>query len=194
MRNDGKVLDEIDGQVPDGIDLSGFSHLFTGYNKSIRPALDAVDEIRAYVKNIPEISEMLPAIVIVGEQSSGKSSLIESISGIGLPRGNGMCTKVPLELQLRKSSKESITMMYTSRGGTEYHTCDLSFDEISAAIESATKAIVGTEKAVKDQPITLKICSPEMKDLTLIDLPGTIPFHVPSTDSYFPYRYHESLQ
>lgn len=154
------------------IDTSGLTRLFKSYDKSIRPTLDAVDEIRSYVKNIPEIEALLPAIVVVGEQSSGKSSLLESISGIGLPRGSGMCTKVPLELQLRKDENESITMEYTNSHGETIDKENIPFNSISHEIETATKSIVGERKTIKDSPIKLRICSPAMKDLTLIDLPG----------------------
>ena len=35
----------------------------------------------------------LPQIAVIGSQSAGKSSLIESISGITLPRAAGTCTR-----------------------------------------------------------------------------------------------------
>jgi len=157
------------------IDTSGLTSFFDGYEESIRPVLDAVDEIRPYVKDIPEISGMLPAIVVIGEQSSGKSSLLESISGIALPRGDGMCTKVPLELQLRRDREESITMDYINSSGVAVNKPNVSFKDISKEIENATVDIVGNGKSIKDQPISLRICGPTMKDLTLIDLPGKKP-------------------
>eukprot|EP00210_Caulerpa_lentillifera_P001592 g1530.t1 len=159
-------------EMENDIDTKGLAQIFSGYDKSIRPALDAVDEIRPYVKDIPEISAMLPALVVVGEQSAGKSSLLESISGIALPRGHGMCTKVPLELQLRKDQKESITMDYTDSSGKAVNKPNISFQDISDEIEKATVDIAGTGKCIKDQPISLRICGSTMKDLTLIDLPG----------------------
>lgn len=125
------------------------------------------------MKDLPEIEALLPAIVVVGEQSSGKSSLLESISGIGLPRGSGMCTKVPLELQLRKSeAKESIFMEYTNSHGVRVYRKNIAFREISKEIEYATDSIVGSKKMIKDSPISVRICGPTMQDLTLIDLPG----------------------
>ena len=45
----------------------------------------------------------LPVLVSVGSQSSGKSSVIESIVGKDfLPRGNGIVTRCPLVLGLRR--------------------------------------------------------------------------------------------
>ncbi|CAF1559680.1 unnamed protein product, partial [Adineta ricciae] len=39
----------------------------------------------------------LPEIVVVGDQSVGKSSVLEAISGIQLPRAQDSCTRCPLE-------------------------------------------------------------------------------------------------
>ncbi|KAK0499138.1 P-loop containing nucleoside triphosphate hydrolase protein [Armillaria luteobubalina] len=45
----------------------------------------------------------LPLIAVIGSQSAGKSSLIESISGITLPRATGTCTRCPTECRLANS-------------------------------------------------------------------------------------------
>lgn len=60
------------------------------YNAQVRPVLDAIDRVRPYLagENIE-----LPAIVVVGDQSSGKSSVLESISGVSLPRGTNIVTR-----------------------------------------------------------------------------------------------------
>ncbi|KAF9555056.1 hypothetical protein CPC08DRAFT_643469 [Agrocybe pediades] len=46
----------------------------------------------------------LPQIAVIGSQSAGKSSLIESISGITLPRAAGTCTRCPTEIRLSRSA------------------------------------------------------------------------------------------
>ena len=56
------------------------------YKQTIRPILDVFDKVRRILKD-EEID--LPKIVVVGDQSSGKSSVLESITGISLPRGTG---------------------------------------------------------------------------------------------------------
>lgn len=42
--------------------------------------------------------------MVIGDQSSGKSSTLESLSGIELPKGTGTVTRAPLEIQLRQTS------------------------------------------------------------------------------------------
>lgn len=47
------------------------------------------------------------------------------------------------------------------------------FDEICEEIQNQTNELAGTNKGICDKPITLKIFSNKVLDLTLVDLPGT---------------------
>ncbi|XP_053487169.1 dynamin-1-like protein isoform X2 [Ictalurus furcatus] len=120
----------------------------------------------------------LPQIAVVGTQSSGKSSVLESLVGRDLlPRGTGIVTRRPLILQLvyvdpedrRKTSVES------EEWGKFLHTKHkiyTDFDEIRQEIEAETERISGTNKGISNEPIHLKIFSPHVVNLTLVDLPG----------------------
>lgn len=72
--------------------------IVSSYNEKIRPILDVVENLRRL--NITKEGIQLPTIVVVGDQSSGKSSVLESLAGISLPRGDGICTRVPLVMRL----------------------------------------------------------------------------------------------
>ena len=72
------------------------------YKDNIRPILDKFDKIRDILK---DTKIDIPKIVAVGDQSSGKSSVLDSISGIALPKGGGRVTRCPIEIQLRKEDK-----------------------------------------------------------------------------------------
>ena len=71
----------------------------SSYNERIRPVLDAMENLRRL--NITKEGIQFPSIVVVGDQSSGKSSVLESLAGISLPRGQGICTRVPLVMRLQ---------------------------------------------------------------------------------------------
>ncbi|XP_047451429.1 dynamin-1-like protein isoform X1 [Mugil cephalus] len=134
----------------------------------------------------------LPQIVVVGTQSSGKSSVLESLVGRDLlPRGTGVVTRRPLILQLvhidpedrRKTSEENESKKNgrLCRGieGEEWgkflHTKNkiyTDFEEIRGEIETETERISGNNKGISDEPIHLKIFSPHVVNLTLVDLPG----------------------
>ena len=68
------------------------------FHMKIRPLLDAVDKLRGDLRE--ETSIQLPTIVVVGDQSSGKSSVLEALSGVALPRGREITTRCPLVLRL----------------------------------------------------------------------------------------------
>ena len=60
--------------------------LVAEYDRHVRPFIDLIDNLRHFGL---EKDVSLPSIVVVGDQSSGKSSTLEAISGIQLPRGSG---------------------------------------------------------------------------------------------------------
>ena len=146
------------------------------FNQQIRPLLDVVDRIRPYLAG--ERIE-LPAIVVVGDQSSGKSSVLESISGIALPRGTNIVTRCPLELQLRHDSETYAVISRPAAvglfGGDPSKVVSerlARLEDIGPAIERFTAEICGANKGVSDRPISLRVHRPDAPDLTLIDLPG----------------------
>ncbi|XP_068170252.1 dynamin-1-like protein isoform X2 [Antennarius striatus] len=124
----------------------------------------------------------LPQIVVVGTQSSGKSSVLESLVGKDiLPRGTGIVTRRPLILQLVHIDPEDRRRTGEENGidGEEWgkflHTKNkiyTDFNEIMQEIETETERITGNNKGISDEPIHLKIFSPHVVNLTLVDLPG----------------------
>ncbi|CAM6129770.1 unnamed protein product [Calypogeia fissa] len=147
------------------------------YNKNIRPLIDAVDRLR----NLKVTSEgiPLPSIVVVGDQSSGKSSVLESLATISLPRGQGIATRVPLVLRLercRDADESSITISYNENQLSKV----IREDDIKSEVDAATNALAGTGKGVVTEgKISLHIRKPDAPDLTMIDLPGItrVPVH-----------------
>ncbi|XP_037871085.1 dynamin-1-like protein isoform X8 [Bombyx mori] len=125
----------------------------------------------------------LPQIAVLGTQSSGKSSVIESLVGRSfLPRGPGIVTRRPLILQLVYSPKEGKEHRSAEEGtlnleewGKFLHTKDkiyTNFEEIRQEIERETDRMAGSNKGISPEPINLKIYSTTVVNLTLVDLPG----------------------
>ena len=125
----------------------------------------------------------LPEIVVLGTQSSGKSSVIESLVGRSfLPRGTGIVTRRPLVLQLIYTPKDDRKHRSAENGtldleewGTFLHTKHkifTDFDEIRKEIEAETERMAGSNKGICPEPINLKIYSTFVVNLTLLDLPG----------------------
>ncbi|XP_039745832.1 dynamin-1-like protein isoform X4 [Pararge aegeria] len=125
----------------------------------------------------------LPQIVVLGTQSSGKSSVIESLVGRSfLPRGPGIVTRRPLILQLVYSPKDSKEHRSAEEGTVNLeewakflHTKERiysNFDEIRLEIERETDRMAGSNKGICPEAINLKIFSTKVVNLTLVDLPG----------------------
>ncbi|XP_073062186.1 phragmoplastin DRP1A [Primulina eburnea] len=118
---------------------------------------------------LPTLWDALPSIAVVGGQSSGKSSVLESVVGKDfLPRGSGIVTRRPLVLQLHRIDE-----------GREYaefgHLPRKKFTDFAAVrkeIADETDRETGRSKQISTVPIYLSIYSPNVVNLTLIDLPG----------------------
>jgi GTPase SAR1 family protein len=133
--------------------------------------IPVVNKLQDILGRCPSLSRRidLPQIVVVGSQSAGKSSVLESIVGRDfLPRGTGIVTRRPLVLQLIKDSQEfAVFLDQPDRVFTD-------FEEVRNEIQEATKRVVGSGKGISDEPINLKIFSPKVLNITLVDLPGLV--------------------
>ncbi|OQD78162.1 hypothetical protein PENDEC_c001G00241 [Penicillium decumbens] len=129
-------------------------------------------EIRNILQTVGQSGSLtLPSIVVIGSQSSGKSSVLEAIVGQEfLPKGSNMVTRRPIEL----------TLVNTPNAQAEYgefpalglgKTTD--FSSIQRTLTDLNLA-VPEKDCVSDDPIQLTIYSPNVPDLSMIDLPGYI--------------------
>ncbi|XP_018614947.1 interferon-induced GTP-binding protein Mx3-like [Scleropages formosus] len=139
----------------------------THLDERVRPYIDLIDSMR--LTGI-EKDLALPSIAVIGDQSSGKSSVLEALSGVALPRGSGIVTRCPLELKLRKL-----------KGGVQWRAV-ISYREESAEffdpmqveqyVKKAQNELAGEGVGICEELISLEISSPDVCDLSLIDLPG----------------------
>ncbi|XP_052004387.1 interferon-induced GTP-binding protein Mx-like [Xyrauchen texanus] len=137
------------------------------YEEKIRPCIDLVDSLRSLGV---EKDLNLPAIAVIGDQSSGKSSVLEALSGVALPRGTGIVTRCPLVLKLKKVSKDDTwhgLLSFQDHKNKLHNPAD-----IENAVLNAQNVLAGTGEGISHEMITLEIQSSDVPDLTLIDLPG----------------------
>ncbi|KAK9840112.1 hypothetical protein WJX74_003564 [Apatococcus lobatus] len=151
--------------------MAGSSAAPEGLGETLIPAINKLQDIFNQVTL--DLKLELPQVAVVGSQSSGKSSVLEALVGRDfLPRGPDICTRRPLVLQLVKAHGSQITQgewgEFLHVPGRRY----TDFNEIRKEILSETERIVGTNKGISDKPIRLKICSPHVLTMTLVDLPG----------------------
>lgn len=129
-------------------------------------------EIRSILQTVGQSNALtLPSIVVIGSQSSGKSSVLEAIVGHEfLPKGSNMVTRRPIEL----------TLINTPDAHAEYGEFPAlglgkitDFSHIQKTLTDLNLAVPVAD-CVSDDPIQLSIYSPNVPDLSLIDLPGYI--------------------
>ncbi|MBE3046524.1 dynamin family protein [Candidatus Bathyarchaeota archaeon] len=129
-------------------------------------------EIRNILQKIGQSSTLtLPSLVVIGSQSSGKSSVLEAIVGHEfLPKGLNMVTRRPIELTLVNTPKSTVDYSEFPDLGlgkiTDFSSVQRTLTDLNLAVPDSV--------CVSDDPIRLTVYSPNVPDLSLIDLPGYI--------------------
>ncbi|ODM89898.1 Dynamin-1-like protein [Orchesella cincta] len=136
-----------------------------------REVIELVNKLQTYFKSTGCRNQKieLPQIVVVGAQSSGKSSVLDGLVGFSiLPRGSGTVTKCPIIVQLitisGESEEEGIELEdYPEDGRINDN------DDVRAKI---TELMEKNNGAITDTPIIVRVYSPHVVTLTVVDLPG----------------------
>lgn len=133
----------------------------------------------------------LPQIVVCGDQSSGKSSVIEALTGVKVPTSDNLCTRFATEISLRRANIDSLSIKINpskSRSASERVTINkfeatiADFSELPGIIEKA-KAVMGLSRSSEGGPssrsfardvLSITIEGPQCPHLTIIDIPGLI--------------------
>ncbi|ERT02441.1 hypothetical protein HMPREF1624_00739 [Sporothrix schenckii ATCC 58251] len=97
------ILDRLDAphafpaHAHQGPNVSFVSHGFTAIGDKVKELNDTLGELQSL--GIQHVTS-LPELVLVGDQSAGKSSLMSGFSDIYLPRSEGACTRCPVHIRL----------------------------------------------------------------------------------------------
>ena len=165
--------------VGDNLDTSALNELRSSEQQSL---LDEIDSLR-----LQGISEFvfLPQIVVCGDQSSGKSSVLEAISGVPFPRSDTLCTRFATEVILRQGSTAgaAVSILPSQDASGADRSRLLAFkeslqglDDFPDLVERA-KSEMGTSatgRAFSKNVLRVEITGPTKPKLTVVDLPGLI--------------------
>jgi len=142
--------------------------------QAVIPLVNKLQDIFAQLGSASTID--LPQVAVVGSQSSGKSSVLEALVGRDfLPRGQDICTRRPLVLQLVQTSRRPEDRTELIEWGEFLHIPGRRFTDFGAIrkeIQAETERELGTNKGISEKQIRLKIFSPNVLNITLVDLPG----------------------
>jgi len=125
----------------------------------------------------------LPQLIVCGDQSSGKSSVLEAVSGIRFPTKDNLCTRFATELILRRGPDINASVaIVPSSDRTDGERAKLlkfrhdmvKLDQFEDLVYSAKDAmgLDGDEKAFSNDILRVEVSGPNQPHLTLVDLPG----------------------
>lgn len=166
------------------------SALLTGViDAQVGPIITLIDQLRSVGidKDI-----QIPQIAVMGDQSSGKSSVLEALSGIPFPRGSGLVTKCATELRMQKtpgaewqasiSLSKSWPKAQPRDSGKVNSPADLG--EKILRLTDALLSARGDEATFEhEHSIVIELSAPDVPDLTVIDLPGIVRTHIQGQSS-----------
>jgi len=154
-------------------------------SKDHEEILNVIDQLRS--EGISRYVN-LPQLIVCGDQSSGKSSVLEAISGLGFPIKDNLCTRFATELILRRSPTLGVTASIhpdedrpaAEKGRIrEFESSTVDLRHFAAIVQEAEKHIgVGQEGHVFSKDVLrVEVSGPTQPHLTLVDLPGL--YHAP---------------
>ncbi|RYP50966.1 hypothetical protein DL768_003632 [Monosporascus sp. mg162] len=137
----------------------------------------------------------LPQLVVVGDQSSGKSSVLEGLTGFAFPRAAELCTRYATQITCRRETEESITVSIIPNNDAHPHEqervkrfhrtlTDLSPDGLAElfkdaneamgirTLSRATSADGSTLPAFSEHMLKIEKLGPNEEHFTVIDVPG----------------------
>jgi GTP-binding protein EngB required for normal cell division len=149
-------------------------------SKDHRDLLDIIDQLRSqgFSRYID-----LPQIIVCGDQSAGKSSVLEAISGMSFPTKDNLCTQFATELILRRHSEKSIKISITPGDDRDPEEKDallgwrpsfnLDRDGLEAIVEEAKSEMgLSTTRRFCNDILRVELSGPTQPHLTMVDLPG----------------------
>lgn len=180
--------DAVEKVVANGVDTRSSTQI------SIGPTLEELqtDEQRRVLDIVSQVRKCglesvlsLPQIVVCGDQSAGKSSVLEALTEIPFPRNDNLCTRFATEICLRRDPVDSLTIRVIPDSDRpqekqeeikNYSESIADFADLPKIMENAMKVMEISEggNAFAKDTLSIEICGPSRPQLTLVDIPGLI--------------------
>jgi GTP-binding protein EngB required for normal cell division len=154
-------------------------------SKELQRLLGIADNFRTVVESIKGDKELksdlesdVPQIVVIGMQSAGKSSTLELLSGVKFPRAEKLCTRLRIELKLKRGPEVPTTVVL--KGPEDFFEAFNSGDITKDIKDAQDRAVeVSGQMIMKDYIVEISCQNPTVVNVTLVDLPGFFAPKVP---------------
>lgn len=170
---------DVDSNLPEWSDIAEAQL----QSKEHRDLLDIIDKLRS--QGISQYVD-LPQVIVCGDQSAGKSSVLEAISGLSFPTKDNLCTRFATELILRRSSVSAINISIVPRADRSEQeketlrafAISVSTDNpsLEQVVEKAKDAMglsnPSSSRVFSTDVLRVELSSPQQPHLTIVDLPG----------------------
>ncbi|KAI9728686.1 MAG: hypothetical protein M1828_002792 [Chrysothrix sp. TS-e1954] len=144
--------------------------------------LDAIDALRS--QGISHYVQ-LPQLIVCGDQSSGKSSVLEAVAGIAFPRKDNLCTRFATEVVLRRDTVENVSVAIVpgaDRSEEEkvklasFKMPTINMENFPSIVDAAADAmgVTSESRSFSQDILRVEKSGPEQPHLTLVDLPGVV--------------------
>jgi len=134
---------------------------------------NAIDKAHEILEGDMELAQKVPSFVVVGMQSVGKSAVLSRISGIRFPQDSEVCTRVAIELRLRRASEENKVIMI--KAGYFQGELDATDDSaIEMALKDAQDKVLNGRKFEDKLLVKVEKEDVDLPEVTLVDLPGLL--------------------
>jgi len=110
--------------------------------------LDALGKMKDAVDASETAQIDLPMLCVVGDQTSGKSSLLEALTGVHFPVKSGTCTRVPITIRCRRADEEGVWLMGPDGKGRKLEPA-----KVAKEITKAQAAVIGDAAGDSRLPI-----------------------------------------
>jgi interferon-induced GTP-binding protein Mx1 len=116
----------------------------------------------------------MPQICVMGDQSSGKSSVLEALSGIPFPRGSGLVTRCPIRMVMKRATGSEVWSAKVSTSLDSRPRVVHDIEELSRTMDSLMRELCTGTNTFSTESVIIELVSPDAFDLTVVDLPGII--------------------
>ena len=137
---------------------------------------NAIDKAHDILEDYKDLAKIVPSCVVVGMQSVGKSAILSRISGIRFPQDSEVCTRVAIELRLRRATRnqddEESKPMIIKAGNFEGKEVDATDDNaVENALKDAQLKVLNGREFEDKLSVKIEKEDVDLPEVTLIDLP-----------------------